>query len=93
MILHNDDKGHKMTNDIETTHVQIPGSMSARVAHGRIIGFDFSPAAAYAGYFGAEISISEGPEITAEDFWDMVSAKLSHDGDFKSSAISVNWAC
>ena len=93
MILHNDDKGRKMTHDTETTYVQSPGSMSARVAHGRIIGFDFSPAAAYAGYFGAEISISEGPEITAEAFWDMVANKLSVTPDMQSGVITASWIC
>jgi hypothetical protein len=93
MILHNNDKGHKMTNDVETTHVQIPGTMSARVAHGRIIGFDFSPAAAYAGYFGAEISITEGPEIAAEAFWDMGANKLSVTPDMQSGVITASWIC
>lgn len=89
----NNQKDQLMTNDIETTHVQIPGTMSARVAYGRIIGFDFSPSAAYAGYFGPEINITEGPEIIAEDFWDMVANKLAHDYYMQSSTITCQWAC
>ena len=77
----------------EMTRVSIPGEFRARVKYGRIVGFDFEPASAYAGYFGPEFVIVDGPEVRSEDFWDMVSVKLNHDGDFKSSAISVNWAC
>jgi hypothetical protein len=77
----------------EMTRVDIPGSFVARVKYGKIVGFDFEPAAAFAGWFGPEIEIVDGPEVQAEDFWNMVSAKISHDYDFKSSVIAVNWAC
>lgn len=75
----------------EETIVHIPGSMKARVQHGRILGFDFMPSASYAGYFGPEINISEGPEITAEDFWDMVSSKLVVPSDMQSSSFIASW--
>lgn len=81
-----------MTSE-ETTHVQIPGTMSARVINGNIIGFDFSPAAAYAGYFGEDINVTEGPEITAEDFWSMVANKLTHDYQMQSSTMTCHWTC
>ena len=82
-----------MTNDIETTHVQIPGTMSARVAHGRIIGFDFSPAAAYAGYFLPGTNVVEGDEITSDEFFDLVPDTLTVTQDKKSSFFSAEWVC
>jgi hypothetical protein len=84
-------KGQTMQDEL--TRVTIPGEFRARVKYGKIVGFDFEPASAYAGYFGPEIIHVDGPEIQAEDLWDMVSAKLSHDYDFKSSVITVNWTC
>jgi hypothetical protein len=42
----------------EVTRVSIPGELRARVQYGRIVGFDFEPASAYAGYFSPEFVIS-----------------------------------
>ena len=75
----------------EATEVQIPGTMTARVRYGQIVGFDFSPSAGYAGYFGPEINIIDGPDISAEDFWDMVSKKLIVTPDMQTSAFVATW--
>lgn len=84
-------KGQKMETTNEMTEVQIPGTMIARVQYGQVTGFDFSPSASYAGYFGPEINIIDGPDIPAEDFWDMVSKKLAITSDQQTSVFVATW--
>ena len=77
----------------QMTKAEIPGVMTARVIDGNIVGFDFTPWAAHAGYFGEEINVIEGPEILAEDFWSMVANKLTHDYQMQSSTMTCHWTC
>lgn len=71
--------------------VQIPGSIMARVEHGRIIGYTFTPHAADAGYFGEAIYTIEGPEIDQEKFFEMVGPTLMVSNDGKSASFSCGW--
>ena len=79
--------------DQTMTKVEIPGIMTARVMYGNIVGFDFMPWGAFAGYFGPSMTITEGPEILEDNFWDMVANKLTHDYYPKSSTITCHWTC
>ena len=77
----------------QMTKVEIPGVMTARVMYGKIVGFDFMPWGAYAGYFEPGMKVTEGPEIPEDTFWDMVADKITHDYYQKSSAITCHWTC
>jgi hypothetical protein len=77
----------------EETRVQVPGYMIARIQNGEITGFDFTPAAADAGYFGDEINVIEGQDIDSDAFFDLVSNKLVHSPDYQSSSFTANWVC
>ena len=76
-----------------TTRVQIPGDLIATVENGRITGYTFSPAAAYAGYFLPGTNVVEGDEITSDEFFDLVPDTLTVTQDKKSSFFSAEWVC
>ena len=76
-----------------TTRVQIPGDLIATIENGRITGYTFSPAAAYAGYFLPGENVIEGDEISSQDFWDLVPSTLTSTQDKKSSFFSAEWVC
>ena len=78
------------TEEIKST-VMVPGTMFAQVEHGKIVNFTFTPAAADAGYFGDEITVWDGDNIEADQFFDMVSQMLNIAQDRKSAFFACEW--
>lgn len=78
------------TEEIKTT-VMVPGTLFAKVEHGRIVNFTFTPAAADAGYFGDEITVWDGDDIEADQFFDLVSRVLNFTQDQKSAVFACEW--
>jgi hypothetical protein len=74
--------------------VTIPGQMYARVRDGKIVNFIFTPSAADAGYFGEPFYVIDNSENQLEpleeEFWDMVSTKLSATN---GSEFLCEWEC
>ena len=76
-----------------TTRVQIPGDLIATIENGRITGYTFSPAAAYAGHFLPGTNVIEGDDISSDKVFDLVTDTLTSTQDQQSSFFSAEWVC
>jgi hypothetical protein len=73
------------------SQIEIPGSLTARIVRGRIVGYTFTPFAAHAGYFGEPIINVEGDQINDTKFFDLVADTMAISQDNKSAFIAVEW--
>jgi hypothetical protein len=71
--------------------VEIPGRMIATISHGRMANFTFVPHAANAGYFGPGIEAEDGDDVSADQFFDLVSEALMVSYDKKSAHFTCEW--
>lgn len=69
--------------------VQIPGTLTAKIENGRIVGYVFDIAANDAGYFGPAFVHYEGDEVTDDQMSDAIADSLMFTQDRKSAFISV----
>lgn len=69
--------------------VQIPGTLTATIANGRITGYVFDIAANDAGYFGPALIVIEGDELTEDQMSDVIADSLSISQDRKTAFLAV----
>ena len=74
------------------TIVEIPGTFSAKVEHGRITGYTFTPHASNAGYFGESILVMDGNDIEPDKFFEMIGPTLMVSNDKSSTTFTCEWA-